>query len=235
MATKAMIRNLETKEEFPVLFNPTEYSLSKSNNWSQVSIRKFNVPLTDFTGGNPTELKIQLFLDTYELGEDVRKHTNKIIKLTEVSEQSDGFRPPRCMFSWGKVFNFVSVITSLSYKYTLFLDDGTPVRATMDLTFRECEDVGVKKGQQSPPQGIPGYKVVIVTPGDTIDSISAREYGDPKLWRYIANVNRLDNPRNLKPGQALAMVLPEFVTNPIPARWLLPGFRPCYLSQARQD
>ena len=51
--------------------------------------------------------------------------------------------------------------------------------------------------------GIPGQKVFIVLPGDTIDGIAAKEYGDPKAWRFIADTNNLDNPKDLRPGQAL--------------------------------
>ncbi len=40
-------------------------------------------------------------------------------------------------------------------------------------------------------------------PGDTIDSIANREYGDPKTWRFIADTNNLDDPKDLRPGQAL--------------------------------
>ena len=207
---KATIRNLETQKEFEVMFNPAEYSLSKSNSWTKVSIRESNVPRTYFSGGDPTELTVELFFDTYERGEDVRDYTQKVINLTKVSEFKDGFRPPRCMFSWGKVFSFASVITSLSYKYTLFQEDGTPVRATMNLTFREAGDAGVKEGQESPPYGIAGHKVFIVKPGDTIDSIAAREYGDPKTWRFIADTNNLDDPKDLRPGQAL--IIEQLVT-----------------------
>jgi len=107
------------------------------------------------------------------------------------------------MFSWGKVFNFVSVVTRLSYRYTMFREDGTPVRATMDITFRECEDPGAKKGQESPPMGIPGHRVAVVKPGDTLAGIAHREYGDAKVWRFIADINKLDNPKDLRPGQTL--------------------------------
>ena len=130
---------------------------------------------------------MQLFVDTLERREDARNYVNKIVKLTEIAQQSDGYRPPRCMFSWGPVFSFVSVITSLTYKYTLFREDGTPVRATMDISFRECEKTGGKKGQESPPLGIAGYKVYLVKPGDTLDAIATKEYGDPKVWRFIAD------------------------------------------------
>ena len=186
-----------------MLFNPTEYSFSKSNNWAKVPMRTSNVPRSNFTGGNPTELKVQLFIDTLELGTNAKVHVEAITNLTKLEEFSDGHRPPRVMFGWGTFISFVSVITSVSYKYTMFRDDGTPVRATMDLSFQECE--AINKGQESPPMGIPGYKVHVVKPGDTIDSIATREFGDPKVWRFIADSNHLDNPKDLQPGQTLVI------------------------------
>ena len=210
MPTKATIENLDTEEKFPVMFNPTEYSLTKSNSWTQVSIRQSNVPRTYFSGGDSAELTVELFFDTYERRENVGYYTQQVIDLTKVANYKDGSRPPRCRLSWGQMSSFDSVITSLSCRYTLFLEDGTPVRATMNVTFREFADAGVKQGQESPPMGIPGHKEFIVKPGDTIDSIAAREYGDPKTWRFIADTNNLDDPKALRPGQAL--IIEELAT-----------------------
>ena len=206
--TKATIKNEDNGDLFTVLFNPSEYSLSKTNSWNRVPIRERNVPKIKFSAGNPTELKVQLFFDTYERAEgatptDVREYTKQIIALTQVENFKDGRRPPMCRFMWGSAISFRSVITSLSYKYTLFLDTGTPVRATMDLSFQECEDGEEPEGQTSPPLGIPGYKMVIVKPGDTIDGIASREYGEPNLWRFISDCNNLENPKDLRPGQVL--------------------------------
>lgn len=206
--TKAIIRNEDTRVDIPVMFNPTEYSFSKTNSWNRESIKENNVPKTQFSAGNPTELKVQLFFDTYEHPEggtptDVREYTKKIIALTKVGDFKDGRRPPMCRFIWGGAISFLSVITSLSYKYTLFLESGTPVRATMDISFQECIDEDESKGQTSPPLGIPGHKMLTVKPGDTIDGIATHEYGDPKLWRYIADGNSLDNPKDIRPGQVL--------------------------------
>ena len=98
---KATITNVETSESFEVLFNPTEYSMSKTNNWKKITIRESNVALPEFLGGNPRELRIQLFFDTYEKHEDVRVYTKKIIKLTDIGKYDGRRRPPRCLFSWG--------------------------------------------------------------------------------------------------------------------------------------
>ncbi len=41
--------------------------------------------------------------------------------------------------------------------------------------------------------------------GDRIDNIAAEEYGDPELWRPIADANNLDDPSWLEPGTMLVL------------------------------
>ena len=42
-----------------------------------------------------------------------------------------------------------------------------------------------------------------VVEGDTLALIAYREYGDPTLWRRIADANRMSRVRRLTPGAAL--------------------------------
>ena len=200
------------RQESPVYFkfNPTGYSLSKSNTWKAVEIVGYDVPTSQFVGGGPTTLKLDLLFDTYEDQKDVRTaYTDAIIKLTKIHPKTEDAktgtgRPPICLFSWGKDFTFPAVITALSVEYTLFLSDGTPVRARMSITLQECQDP--KPPRQNPTsQGVLGHKVYMIKPGDTIDWIAYSEYNDPTAWRFIADTNGLDNPRDLKPGQVLAI------------------------------
>ena len=210
--SKATLTNLDDPNAQPieVMFNPTEYSISKSNSWDAVKIVGSNVPRLEFTSGGSIDLSLDLLFDTYEKGTDVRNYTGKIFDLTKIEpktvDKATGVgRPPRCMFSWGKVFNFAAVITSISIQYILFLSDGTPVRAKMSLSLQECEDSDAKPGQNPTTQGTLGQKVYVVKPGDTIDWIAYQEYNDSSQWREIADNNNLDDPRNLKPGQTLAI------------------------------
>ena len=212
--TKAFLTNVETNERIEFLFNPTEYSLSKSNNWDSVAIIGFDVPPTEFQGGQPTSLSLDLLFDTYERDEDVRVYTDKVFALSKISKEtrqnSQRGRPPRVLFNWGRVFSFQAVITSLSITYTLFRSDGTPVRAKMQLSLQECEDASQQPPQNPTSQGTFGNKVHVVKPGDTIALIAAMEYGDSNTWRVIADANDLDDPKDLRPGTVLEIVPLEF-------------------------
>jgi len=65
--TKAQLQ-IEGQAPFDVLFNPTEYSISKSNEWKfeKVTGTAFTAP--QFGGGNPRELTFNLLLDASLLG-----------------------------------------------------------------------------------------------------------------------------------------------------------------------
>lgn len=210
---KATLTNLDDapNKAIEIMFNPTQYSISKSNSWESVKVTGSNVPRMEFTSGGSIVLTLNdLTFDTYEDDEDVRKHTDKFLALTKISpktvDKTTGIgRPPRVLFGWGKDVKFESVITSLSIDFVLFNSDGVPVRAKMSITLQESKDAGVKPGQNPTTQGSMGQKVYIVKPGDSIDRIAYEELGDSGLWREIADNNRLANPMNLRPGTPLAI------------------------------
>ncbi|HEY93628.1 MAG TPA: LysM peptidoglycan-binding domain-containing protein [Dehalococcoidia bacterium] len=208
---KAKLKNLDTNEEIPCLFNPNEYTFSKRNTWTSKMVKGQNVPSLEFSGGDSITLKMQLFFDTYATGGDVRTTTNKIWKLMNINPDltdmnSNQGRPPMVEFQWGATWSFNAVITSISQKFTLFRDNGIPVRATLDVDFLQAKEEGKYPGQNPTTVGNPGYKQRTIREGDTIDWIAFEEYGDSAMWRFIADNNNLDNPMKLKPGQMLAIV-----------------------------
>ena len=211
---KAKIIRLEpTRKEINCLFNPNEYTFSKRNSWSKGERKGKNVPELEFGGGDSMTLKMQLFFDTSYEGKDVSKITNEIWQLMNINSglrdmTSTVGRPPMVQFQWGEAWSFQAVITEISQKFTLFLDDGTPVRATLDVTFLQAKEAGVYPGQNPTTIGQPGYRYRMVHEGDTIDWISFDEYGDSAMWRFIADTNNLDNPHTLRVGQVLAIAPP---------------------------
>jgi hypothetical protein len=207
---KAKIKNLDTDEEVNCLFNPNEYTFSKRNTWTSKQVKGQNVPTLEFGGGDAMTLKMQLFFDTSTTGGDVRTTTNKIWKLMNINTNltdmtSTKGRPPMVEFQWGATWSFKAVITGISQKFTLFRDTGVPVRATLDVDFLQAKEEGRYPGQNPTTKGNPGYRRRIVREGETIDWIAFDEYGDSAMWRYIADVNNLNDPMSLEPGQVLAI------------------------------
>jgi nucleoid-associated protein YgaU len=184
-------------------FNPNKIVLGKSVKLLPQPAKGRDVPEQQFGNGDPRTFNLDLLFDTYDNDqipkEPVTVHTAKLDKLIVISP--DLHRPPICELWWGKWGKlFEGVLENLDHEYTLFMEDGTPVRATSKCVFKEFRD---KRDQEKHSSDI--AKQRIVRRGDTLSSIAAIEYLDPGLWRPIADHNGLDDPLNLVPGMVLLL------------------------------
>jgi LysM repeat protein len=187
------------KEEVPVLFNPTEYSMEKSNEFASVNIPGLESPMLQFSRGNLETLTMDLFFDSYEENKDVRMdYTTKITDLLKIDP--DIHAPPILRFVWGSL-NFTCVLSRVTKKFTMFRSDGIPVRATLSVTFNEYRTE--VSAREKPKKSSDRTKTYTIKQGDSLWAIAAREYGDPASWRPIADKNRIANPRALEVGRAI--------------------------------
>ena len=113
----------------------------------------------------------------------------------------DRHAPPAVTFAWGKIA-FTSLIESANTTYTMFASNGTPVRARMDVTFRELTPPADQL-QGEPRHSADRASLHRVLEGETLPSIATAAYGSPTKWREIAAANDLVNPRHLDPGTEL--------------------------------
>jgi nucleoid-associated protein YgaU len=203
---------LKFGDSFTALFNPDKLVFSKTANWQKQGAAQRDCPELQFTNAEPRTLKLDLLFDTFDpedpemKDKDVRTaYTDKIFHLTTVEKHGDKHRPPVCRLSWGtaKVF-FQGVLQQLEQQFTLFTENGTPVRAKLSCTFKEWwtnyDDLNKQDTQSSDIA-----KMHVVKCGDSLSSIAAEEYLDPKLWRPIAIENGIDDPRVLIPGMLLLL------------------------------
>jgi Contractile injection system tube protein/LysM domain len=198
---KATITNVDNSESFQVLFNPSEYVLKKETPWAEQRVLGLDAPAASFTTGNRMELSMELFFDTFEEKSDVRVHTEKVETLLMVN--ADTHRPPLILFNWGN-FQFKGVMEKLKQRYVMFLEDGTPVRAVLNVTIKEYTTT-FEQLQRQPRQSADRAKRRIVRRGDTLSLIAYREYNDASLWRKIADYNRIQDPLDLEPGTELVI------------------------------
>lgn len=201
---KAKIQSLvPNKPAFDVLFNPKEYRLSKSNQFAEVAIPGLSAPLLQFGRGEAQTLSMQLFFDTYDnqfrQKVDVRTYTEQVTDLMKIDPEIHA--PPVCQFSWSNLV-FIGVLQQAELRCTLFAPNGVPVRATLDVTFKQFFNGATETGMLQSANYAKSY---IVRPGDTLSSIAALKYEDPRKWRPIAEKNNLDNPLAIRPGQVLVI------------------------------
>src|SRR5690242_21873853 len=76
---------IEGGETIEVLFNPTEYTITKTNTWNFKQVKGKSLPPASFGGGNPREISLSLLLDVTLLdGKSVLDITNKLFKMMDV-------------------------------------------------------------------------------------------------------------------------------------------------------
>jgi hypothetical protein len=208
---KARIKVLEGEREgefVEVLFNPTEYSLEISNNFQASAPPGLNNPILQFVNGNSDSLSMELFFDTWTDGDraDVSQLTDLIAGLVRID--ADTHAPPRVEFRWGLLV-FKAVIEKLSQRFTMFLPDGTPVRATLNVSFKQFKPLAE---QLIDPRRKSADKTKrrVVAADNSIWLLANREYGNPREWRLIARQNRIADPRAIRPGAVL--VIPPLET-----------------------
>lgn len=211
---KALLANTVTGAKIPIQFNPEEYTLNREINYAQAACPGFSAPILQFVNGNMQTLEMELFLDSYEKHKvgntivneaqsDVRMLVKKVTDLMSIEPSTHA--PPVLLFTWGSLA-FTCVLARVTQRYVMFLPDGIPVRARLNVTFNEyCNtDLEAKEIKRETSDY---SKRHLVSQGETLSSIAGDAYGDPRLWRIIAIANQLQYARNLAPG--LKLVLPN--------------------------
>ncbi len=194
-------------KELRFSFNPSEYTVAKSATWNRPTTKgakKAGRP--EFQGANAQTLQMEIFLDESESGDVASKVATLIdwIKPTPSSVKKNKPEPPILTFTWGTnaaLDGFQAYLKTVSAKYTMFKPDGTPTRASANITLEEAPTDPKK---QNPTSGaIHGRAVHTIRQGDSLTSIAWTEYGDATMWRGIAVFNGIDDPLRVSPGQRI--------------------------------
>ncbi|HEY7313289.1 MAG TPA: LysM peptidoglycan-binding domain-containing protein [Gemmataceae bacterium] len=214
--TKALILNMQTNEQIPVMYNPEEFKLEQGNNFAEVGIPGLNMSPIQYVRGKARTLAMDLFFDTYEspadrrwpAGTDVRQYTGQIVRLLD--KLPDTQAPPVLLFALAQ-FQFQCVLVDVNQRFTMFLRDGTPVRATLSVRFQEYVrvDVQIQTGFFFGPPTL-----ITITKGKTLSALAYDYLGDPSLWRQIADANNIEDPLNIPPGTPLTIPRAARLANP---------------------
>ena len=194
----------------PCLFNPSDFTISRSVNYAEHSVPGLDKPLLQFVGGSADIMRFSVVFDTYGAGLaaqnktavasallpdpakiDVRKFTDPLMKISNVD--SDTHAPNTVEFVWGSI-SFKGYVMSISQRFTMFAFDGKPVRAVVDIQL--ISDKKDNNVRNSPDR----TKARTISDGDRLYAFAYAEYGDCGEWRRIARANDIDDPRRLDSG-----------------------------------
>jgi hypothetical protein len=185
----------------PVMFNPPEYQLTRSNEYAEVVVPGLGSSMVQFVRGSARTLTTELFFDSTSTGLDVRLHTDLVVGLADIDPETHA--PPELLFLWGSLV-FPCVLESVSQQFLYFDAAGLPLRAQLSVTLRGAESLTTLVAS-TPLQSPDRAKGRVVRAGDTLARIAAEEYDDPRQWRVIARASGIDDPLALRPGQRLTI------------------------------
>lgn len=168
-----------------VMYNPEELSLSQQANADGQGNNVW------FSRTQPSDLQVSLFFDTYEKQTDVRKKTNDILALSEPWRAQSGAKvPPTVRFLWVDRL-FTGIVTEVAQRFTMFLPSGVPVRAELNVTFKEV----LTDAEEIKAQGLDNCRMLhTVSMSDRVGSIAYSALGDSSQWRLIADANGIYDP-----------------------------------------
>lgn len=200
-----------TVKDIDVQYNPPDYTVTKGAQIAEIGIPGLDSPVLQFIRGTNEQIAMKLFFDTTGDGSDVREKTQEFYRLVKIDP--DLHAPPVCRLSWGKPLGgwagpgspkevkFHGIVSDITQRFVLFKLDGTPLRAELDVTFKEYKTIEIQR-KELRQKSADHSKVRTVRSGDTLSGIAAEVYNDPGQWRIIANKNNLYDLR-LVPGQVL--------------------------------
>ncbi|UCH97383.1 MAG: peptidoglycan-binding protein [Candidatus Aminicenantes bacterium] len=197
--------NYDASKKIEFTFNPNKYTLSDTNKYQEGNNPGTSSPVIKFGQGQARTLSVELLLDTMvneqKDKDDIREiYIEPLQKLMEID--GDLHAPPPCRVLWGSL-DFKGVLESMdNLEYTLFTNQGIPVRATVRLTFKEY--IPLEEQAKNPPRRSPDRrKLFKMTEDETIWHMAYTAYGDASLWRVIADANNIDDPLEIEAGKDL--------------------------------
>ncbi len=197
-------------DTYEVTFNPNSFN------------RKYLVSYDDSQGDgtsgspqrfkyiNPQEYSFELIIDGTNTAypaeaiekSNVHDEVEKFLRITG-KMQGEIHRPHYLKLTWGTdKLAQQCVLKYADINYSIFNNDGTPLKATVYAVFSEYieDEKRVKLEKKSSPDLT---HIRTVKAGDSLLSLTKDIYGDHKYYLEVARANKLNSFRNIKPGQQL--------------------------------
>lgn len=195
---------------FEVMFNPEDCKESFNIVYNDKQAPGASAADPVFNKIAPKTMKFSLLFDgtgalipaTASKNTDVRDVSVVLDNLFDLLlYNGDIHRPNFCKLSWGSMI-FKCVLVTVDVNYTHYDQDGVPIRAKVDLGFKEHlkkEERNARERKNSPD--LTHYR--IVKEGDSLPLMTYAIYGEISPFQKVALYNELHGFRNLEPGMRL--------------------------------
>jgi nucleoid-associated protein YgaU len=213
---------------FEVPYNPESFSLRHENTYQQPNAQGNTAGQGTWSYSRPKQLSVTLVLDGTNVD---RMGAEARLGLPTVAQQITSFltlcyhpvgkihEPSYLRLHWGQALGGFAVLggdpeprfdcrlTSVDVRYIVFDRDGSPLHAELSAVFVEQLDPAMNATRQKFSSPDLTHRRVVVD-GDTLPLLCDEIYGSSSHYLRVAQANRLDDFRNLPPGQEL--IFPPF-------------------------
>jgi hypothetical protein len=199
-----------TLNPFTVWINPASYSRKTAIRYNDRQAQGSPGPSPEFNRIADEDVSFELIFDATGVippPGNKKSYSNGVAdgikQFTTLTATVNGaiHSPNYLILAWAQL-QFQCVLVSMSTNYTLFMPDGTPLRAKVAVTFKSyaSEAALAKKAYKRSPDVT---HLVTVEAGDTLPLLCHRIYGDSRYYAKVAAFNGLSNFRGVPPGTQL--------------------------------
>lgn len=207
----------QSSGEFEAMFNPASITIAYKNKFDTQQGLSTTGAEARYTGSTVDSVSLKLILDgtgVTDFGLDIWRGKGTASVTEQVKSfldlcyhmKEDTHEPSFLKIQWGDsgglLQNFECRLETVDITYTTFDQNGAPLRAELATKF--IPDIETAKrllmeGKSSPDLS----HTRTVKSGDTLPLLCKAIYGTSKHYLRVAEINQLDNFRNLTPGQEL--------------------------------
>jgi len=192
--------------ELPFHYNPSSMTLATGAQWRSVPSRNAADAATpEWVGADPITLTMDVLFDGVDdPGRNVGDAVRTLVAWTRSTDDSRRRNTPQAsmlVLHWGDQTYGPLYLKTVSVRHTVFDPGGKPLRATATITLSEVAPE--PEGTNPTSGGAPGRRSAILGAGDSLPALAYREYGDPNMWRAIAEANGVDDPARIANGTTM--------------------------------
>lgn len=197
------LNNAEAGQEFVLPINPEQYSQNYKVNYNTRSGSGQHGAEGRYKGTAPEELRLEFIFDGTETvqgyaqaGKTVREQIEAFVNFV-YRPNGKIHRPKFLQINWGSFLVFPCFLTNLDINYTLFEENGDPLRAKLNCTFKKYTPrEEAERATRNSSSDLTHRR--LIQPGERLDLITNQIYSNPKYVLEVAKANNLTSFRNLK-------------------------------------
>ncbi len=188
--------------DYVVMFNPEKFTVNNQFEYDSSRPHGRRGSEQRFLGVKPRQFSFEFLVDGVGSSGEARDVVRDIRHFKTISGfDGDIHRPTYMNISWGP-WSENCVLERLDIEYTLFMPNGTPLRALLKTTFKE--DVSNVLQEREINRSSPDLTHAReFTSAVNLPLMCFRIYDDPKHYFQVARANNLNTIMNVKPGRRI--------------------------------